>query len=503
MIMAQPHKLGLDVFYTERKTPMTNKAIALTPWKRQGYLESQNGNLTLEGVDLVELAERVGTPHYVFSEKKLRANANTMLSAFCQVHPNTNVTYASKALANLSALKIVREEGLGVEVNSGGELYKALQAGFTGDQIVFNGVSKTTTEITAAITANIKAINVDSLSELGRIITCAKESVQPANIALRVVPEIIGGGMAGLETGSKASKFGMIRSEIMTALEIVNAAAEHVHLKGFHAHIGSQVNELEAYQAEAAFMIQFLTEIQDQLPRPLEHINLGGGFPISYMSEDSAAEAPDYLGETYTAALTNDDVAASLIAPLRETFGADIELIVEPGRSIMADTAVLLTRVEASKDRDGVGWLYLDAGYGIMMEAVFSWYFHMITANRADEAETSLFRVFGPLCDSFDVFFDVSGEAAISSLLKKEPSLSQHKEMFEEVLLHQPGLKELPAATGVGDIIAILDVGAYNIDTQTQYCGRLQPAVSLIKTDGSVQEIRRGDTHDDLMTKDR
>ena len=231
-------------------------------------------------------------------------------------------------------------------------------------------------------------------------------------------------------------------------------------------------------------------------------MNLGGGFPISYIRPDDNDTEPNHFSKTYSATLNIEDVATALIAPLQEVFGPDIELIVEPGRSIVADACVLLARVEAMKERQNVNWLYLDAGYGIMLDTVFSWYFHMVTANRTDDEKTAHFRVFGPLCDSYDAFFDVLGEAAITSLLNQEPSLDKHRALLEEVLLHQPGLKELPEKTSVGDVVALLDVGAYNIETQSQYCGRLQPSVSLIRLDGTIEEIRRAETINDLMARD-
>jgi len=477
-------------------------AIALTPWKRQGYLDSENGSLTMDGIDLAELAVATGTPHFVYSEKRLRANASAMLNALRNIHRNTTIAYASKALANMSVLRILKAEGLGIEINSGGELHKAIQAGFTGDQIVFNGVAKSQTEIEAAIAAQIKAINVDSLGELDRIIECAGQSPPAANVTLRVVPEIQGGGSAGLETGSTSSKFGMTRNEIMIALKKIRLASDKIDFKGFHVHIGSQVNDLSAYRAEATFLIQFLKEIEDLLPRPIEHLNLGGGFPVSYISVDDKRTAPGHFSKTYSATLNIEDVATALIAPLQERLGPDIELIVEPGRSIVADAGVLLTRVEAMKERQDLNWLYLDAGYNVILDAIFSWYFHMVTANRTDDEKTAHFRVFGPLCDSYDAFFDVTGEAAISRLLDQEPSLGKHRALIEETLLRQPGLKELPEMTSVGDIVAILDVGAYNMETQSQYCGRIQPAVSLIRLDGTLEEIRRAETLNDLMARD-
>ena len=168
-----------------------SRVITLKPWKRAGYLDALDGHLSMDGIDLVTLAARTGTPHYVYSEKKLRANAAGMRQAFGKVHPNTTIAYASKALATMSVLRIMREERLGVEVNSGGELFKVMQAGFTGDQIVFNGVAKTRVEIEAAIAARIKAINVDSLSELERVIECARQSPHPANVPTR--PSLTGG----------------------------------------------------------------------------------------------------------------------------------------------------------------------------------------------------------------------------------------------------------------------------------------------------------------------
>ncbi|NLK72091.1 MAG: diaminopimelate decarboxylase, partial [Clostridiales bacterium] len=171
-------------------------------------LETKGGHLFFDGKDLVEIAKNYGTPVYVFSERRLKENVREILDAFRHYHPNTTLHYASKCEATIANLQIIREAGSDIEVNSGGELYKALYAGFTPEQIIFNGVAKTVSELEYAINQGIKSINVDSLFEMKRIIETAKRLDKKANVTVRFVPEVSTGVVKGNETGTHETKFG-------------------------------------------------------------------------------------------------------------------------------------------------------------------------------------------------------------------------------------------------------------------------------------------------------
>jgi diaminopimelate decarboxylase len=178
-------------------------------WQIPGYLSSCNGRLIMDGVDLVELAGSRQTPLYVYSAKRIVETARRMRQAFESHHPKAVICYASKALSAIKALRLIRAEGLSIEVNSAGELFRAKMAGFAAEQIISNGVSKSVDELRAAMSPPIKAINVDSLFELSRIIKVARDLRVRANIALRVVPEVDSPTSPGNRTGSEATKFGI------------------------------------------------------------------------------------------------------------------------------------------------------------------------------------------------------------------------------------------------------------------------------------------------------
>ena len=163
-----------------------------------------------------------------------------------------------------------------------------------------------------------------------------------------------------------------------------------------------------------------------------------------------------------------------------------------------SDSALLLTRIEGMKRRDGTTWLYLDAGYNIIPESAFGWYFHMVTANRTGETAIDRFRVVGPLCDSIDVYFDMEGEAKVQALVDAKPDLAGDRPLLEDKLVHMPGYRELPASTTSGDILALLDTGAYQLELTNHYCGRPRPGAVMVCEDGSVKTIRRADTPEDL-----
>ena len=217
------------------------------------HLGRDDDHLTMDGIDLVELAEREGTALFVFSERRLRDNAAGFLAAARAGHPRAVVCYASKACSNVHVLRILRSEGLAIEVNSGGEIYKAQAAGFSPAEMVFNGVAKSAEELAAAIDLGIKAINVNSVFELRRIGDLARARRRRAAVSLRLVPGVAGGATPGIQTGSESSKFGMTEAELEDALGAIEGSGDAIEVVGLHVHIGSQVAELDAYRQAVAF----------------------------------------------------------------------------------------------------------------------------------------------------------------------------------------------------------------------------------------------------------
>jgi len=471
------------------------KAFHLSPWQDGPMLEDREGHLHMDGVDLVAVAEQHGTPLFVYSETRLRQNARDLIAAF---GPGSTVCIASKACANLSILRLMKEEGVAIEVNSGGELAKAKHAGFDPDRIVFNGVAKSHREIAAALDPPIKAINVDSVFEMKRIGELAAERGVRANVALRAVPHVEGGSTAGIETGSTRSKFGLIEEEIESCLEIASSRPDSLRIVGLHFHIGSQMTNIELYTAAARFVGERAAKIRQQFPDDFVHINIGGGFPVSYVKYDDQTPEIGFFHTEVTAA----DVAREVRPIIDDFLGANVEILTEPGRSMTTDACVVLSRVENIKQRGDTDWLYLDAGYSVIPESGDGWYFHMITANRTAEQLTRLFRVVGPLCDSIDVYFDMEGEAKLQALLEAEPALATHRDLLAKQLVKAPGFLELPAATGAGDLIGILDTGSYQIEMTNHYCGRARPAVLMVRESGEIDVIRRADRVEDLWAQE-
>jgi diaminopimelate decarboxylase len=445
-----------------------NDAYSLTPWQTEGYLEARDGRLAMDGVDLVALAEAEGTPLYVYSARRIRENAEALRAAFAAHHANTTVAFASKACPLMAVLRLVREAGCALEVNSEGELWKARRAGVPDAAIILNGVAKSRAEIAAAIDPPIKAINVDSLFELERIREVARARGARANVALRLVPELESGTTPGTETASSRTKFGITVDQLGAAVEVLRAGRDALKLVGLHVHIGSQVTDRASYAEAGRFIAAQTRDVAGALGEPIACVNVGGGFPVDYVKYHDLGEA--------------------------------VEIVTEPGRRLMGDTAVLLSRVEGVKPRGEETWLVLDAGYHTLPETLgYRWYFHAITANRADDAKTGRFRLVGPLCDNGDSFYDVEGEALMRRLLSEAPALAAHEETLRAHLVRMPSFRELPAATEPGDLIAFLDAGAYSQDQIFAVNGRGRPKVMLIGEDGTPRTIRRPDSFDDML----
>jgi len=459
----------------------------LPAWQVPGYLETHDGRLTVDGIDAAGIAERHGTPLYVFSEKRIVENVRKLRGAVESVHPRVKICYASKANSNMAILDAVRRAGGDIEVNSGCELFKAKKIGFRPDQIVFNGVSKTDIEIRDAIEYGILAINIDSLHELDQVTRIARSMASRANIAIRIVPEIITRSHIGLQTGLLSSKFGLSPSQIDEAFSRALAATDALNLVGVHIHVGSQTPDPQPFALAFAEMWTFLVALHKRTGHRLSHINIGGGLPVNYLSDTPMAQdITERERQMLRAELNPKQVLTAALTEARVEDEAGLleglTIVFEPGRRIVGDTGVLLTRVCNIKQRPETGdtWLLTDAGYSLALSmAMYKWYYHLISASRADDPHAMPYKVAGPLCDSGDVYFDIEQGTRL------------------------PNYRLLPEATRVGDVLALLNTGAYTLDQASQYNGRPISAAVMVRDSKEEAIIRRRQTYEDLYSMDQ
>ncbi|HKE56717.1 MAG TPA: diaminopimelate decarboxylase [Pyrinomonadaceae bacterium] len=471
-------------------------ATSCPAWAIPGFLEARDGHLCINGVDAIELVKEYNSPLFVFSEARIRSNIERLKHAATVVDRPIKFCYASKANSNMAILKAVLDSGIDVEVNSGGELFKALRIGFRPDQIIFNGTSKSDDEIDEAVRAGIYAINVDSLYEIDLVeqsvtrLRAQGEDVAPARVTLRLVPEIGTRSHLGLQTALLTSKFGISSSEVLAAFRRGLKNPELVNVVGIHIHVGSQTPDVEPFAEAFKSMWEHLVAIFQETGHKLEHINLGGGIPVNYLRDRSQADQlPEHERDMLGAELEPAAVLTEALRVARESARAanaehlldEVTILLEPGRSVIADAGLVLTTVRNIKSRPETGdiWLLTDAGYNIMLSMNnYKWYYHLISASRASRPYEKDYKVAGPLCDSGDVYFDIEREGRL------------------------PDYRKLPADVQPGEVLALLNCGAYSLAQMFHYNGRPLPAAVLIKLDGSTSLIRRRDNYEDLIAND-
>jgi len=477
---------------------MSSTVVSSTPaWSIPDYLEVHEGHLAINGADALALVRKYESPLFVFSGPRIRSNINRLKNAAESVEHPIRFFYASKANSNMAVLKTVLNSGIDVEVNSGGELFKALRVGFLPNQIIFNGTSKSAGELDDAVSAGIYAINVDSIYEIGlveeavtRVAAATGRPVKPARIALRLVPEIGTRSHLGLQTALLTSKFGISSSEVLDAFRRGLQNPDLIHVCGIHIHVGSQTPDVEPFAEAFRSMWEHLVAIHRETGHTLEHINLGGGIPVNYLRDRSQADQlPEHERDMLGASLEPSVVLAEALRVARESARAanaehllDVTtILLEPGRSVIADAGLVLTTVLNIKQRPETGdtWLLTDAGYNIMLSMNnYKWYYHTISATRAGEPHDTSYKIAGPLCDSGDVYFDI------------------------ERMGRLPDYRNLPASVQPGEVLALLNCGAYSLAQMFHYNGRPLPAAVMIREDSHPELIRRRDSYEDLLTND-
>ncbi len=427
--------------------------------KRQ--IQEENGELILGGVGVKTLAAQYGTPLYVMDENVIRSNMRAFKSSMDKYYGGKGlVCYASKAFSCKEIYRIAKEEGIGADVVSIGEMYTAKSVGFPMDQVCFHGNNKTRRELEAALDWGVTRIVVDNLTELHTLSALAKEKGIIAEILLRIKPGIDAHTHNFIRTGQIDSKFGLAL-ETGEAMEGVKEAlaAESVTLRGLHCHIGSQIFSVDPFVHAAEVMMGFLGQIKAETGVELPELNLGGGFGILYTDEDEPVPFGDYM-EPVSRAVKASAEKLGLSQPF---------VLIEPGRSIVGEAGTTLYTVGSVKEIPDIRtYVSVDGGMGdnpryILYQAKYD----MILANRVNEPATETVTVAGRCCESGDL-------------------------LGENVPL---------APAKPGDLLAVFATGAYNYSMASRYNRVGIPPVVMVK-DGSSRVIVRGESLEDLVRND-
>jgi diaminopimelate decarboxylase len=404
-----------------------------------------DGILQVGGLPVTEIAEAHGTPLYVIDEARIRDNFRRVKGAF---KGEARIYYAAKANSNISVLRILLEEGAYVDASSPGEIFLALKAGFPSEQIMYTGTSVSREELEYAVDKGV-SINVDSISQMRNLISIAK----PGFVSVRVNPGVGSGHHAHVVTGGRSSKFGLWAGDIEEAYRLALGAG--VERFGIHMHIGSGIMKAEPYLQALDNLMSVAGGLHDSLGINFELVDIGGGFGVPYKPGEEPLNLEDLA----------DRILERFKRHLIEKSLGEPSLCIEPGRYIVCDSTLLLTRVTSIKRTPYRTFIGVDAGFNVLIRpAMYNAYHHIVAATRLDEPSSERYDVAGPLCESGD-------------LLGVDRSLPRVEE---------------------GDLLAVLDVGAYGYSMASQYNARPRPAEVLVK-DGKVEVVRRRETLQSLL----
>ena len=414
------------------------------------------GHLTLGGCDALDLVEQYGTPLYVLDEVTLRARCRQFADAFAARYPNSKAVYASKAYINPALARIVAEEGLGLDVVSGGELAVAVAGDVPLGHVYFHGNNKTPAELEEAVAAGIGRIVVDSFHELDLLERICAGVGKTQDILVRVSPGIDPHTHVYTTTGVIDSKFGFSIQTGDAERAIVQAlAAPHLNLRGLHFHLGSPIFELEPYQAATDLVLRFAAGLREQ-GLDLQEFSPGGGFAIAYTRNDQPPAPDDYA----------EAIVGTLTATCAELGMEQPSLVIEPGRSIIGPAGVALYSIGAIKHIPGIRtYVSVDGGMGDNIRpALYQATYEVLSANRPAAEPDATVTIAGKYCESGDV-------------------------LATDVLLPAPA---------AGDVIAIPAAGAYCPSMASNYNLNPRPPIILVR-DGESRLIRRRESYADLM----
>jgi len=426
----------------------TTPKLTLFPFNTE---VNKQGHLVVGGCDVVDVAEEFGTPLYLFDESTIRGKCREFKDEFTRLHPDTLVIYASKAFLNRALALILKEEGLGLDVVSGGELSIAQSVDFDPSKIYFHGNNKTPEELDLALGLGVGRIVVDNFYELELLNKLARKRGINQNILLRLSPAT---------TGTIESKFSFPLATGQ-AEEAVNQAssASNLNLLGLHFHLGSPVSEIRPYELAIELVLGFAQGISQKFGFDLREFDIGGGFAVPYTLDSVVPATIDYARA----------VTGKLDSLVSELGLSRPRLVIEPGRAIVAQAGVALYEVGAVKEIPGVKkYVCVDGGMSDNIRpALYGVKYDALVASRASELETNMVTIAGKLCESGDI-------------LAKDINL--------------------PAARP-GDIIAIPVCGAYSLPMSSNYNAIPRPAIVMVN-EGRGRLIRRRETYQDLTNLD-
>lgn len=407
------------------------------------YNEYRNGELYCEDVPVADIAKAVGTPVYVYSFKTIDRHFRVFNDAFKTVEHLT--CYSCKACSNLAILKIIGDLGGGVDIVSGGELFRTIEAGIPGRRIVFSGVGKTEEEIAAAIKADVLMINVESGDELAAIAAVAKRMRRAVPISIRVNPEIDPKTHPYITTGLKKNKFGVLWDD---AHRLYKIARDDTYLKpvGVSSHIGSQILEISPFVEAVRSLKEMVSRLSDDDGIDLTYIDIGGGLGITYNDE----LPPD--PEAYAGAIE------------RELTGTGLTAILEPGRVIIGNAGIFLSRLLYVKSTSGKTFYIIDGAMNdLVRPSLYDAYHRIIPVKKGSDSEVKA-DIVGPICESGD-------------FLARD--------------------RVMPVAER-NDLLAVLGAGAYGFSMSSNYNSRRRAAEVLVKGD-QFSVIRKRETFKDLI----
>lgn len=422
---------------------------------------NEKGHLQMSGCDLVEAAEQFGTPAYILDEATVRKNCRAYVNSIKEYYGGNGLAlYASKALSCKYMYRLIAEEGMGADVVSGGEIYTALAAGFPAERLYFHGNNKTPDELEYAIKSGVGRIVADNRTELERINKIAGELGVCVKVIIRITPGVDAHTHSFIKTGQIDSKFGAIL-ETGEADEIVGLAAsmKNIEVIGFHCHIGSQIFELAPFELAAEIMMNFIADMRKKHGVTARELDLGGGFGIKYTEKDTPIDYGEYMRAVSE---TVKRVAAERDIPLPF-------IIVEPGRSVVAEAGLTLYTVGTIKEIPGIRtYVSIDGGMTdnpryILYQAEYT----AVSAENPEAPRDSVITLAGKCCESGDLI----------------------GENMEISKLH------------TGEVVAVLSTGAYNYSMASNYNRIPRPPV-LFAADGEIKTAVRRETYEDMLLCD-
>ncbi|MQS75615.1 diaminopimelate decarboxylase [Lactobacillus halodurans] len=419
-------------------------------------LTSKNGHLIIGGVDSVDLAKKYGTPLYVFDIEMIRSQIRKFKAAFEENDLNYQISYASKAFAVKAIYQVMKQENAHIDVVSGGELFTALEAGFPSDKISFHGNNKSYAELEMAVKNHIGVIILDNFHEIELLSDVLQSNNASVNVMLRLTPGISAHTHKYDQTGQTDSKFGF-DVESGQASQAAKAVLNNkqMNLLGIHAHIGSQIFGTEGFIMLAKKMMEIAKQLKEEFNYWPQVINLGGGFGISYNQDDDPISASEFISK--------------IAAELKKSDENVPEIWIEPGRSIVGASGYTLYTIGSRKDiPQHLPYVSVDGGMGDNIRpALYQAKYEAVVANKMDEKDVETAHIAGKYCESGDILID----------------------------------KQALPKTKPGDILAILDTGAYGYSMAMNYNRNPRPAVVFVENGQSKLVVKR-ETYQDLISLD-